>query len=74
MNEQEKEAVRKKILSRIWVQGIVTSVIFIAIMWLFFDDDYTIPVRIVQFLTFYGTWVIIHYVFYGRQLRQLRKK
>lgn len=71
MNEIEKTEARKKIHMRIWIKGIIATVIFTGLMWFFTEDTNSVVVT-VQFITFFITWIVVHYLMLRKELNQYR--
>ncbi len=69
---EDKQMIRRKMHLRIWIQGFIAASIFIVLISVMAEER-VINVFIVQFITFYMTWVIIHYILFRKQFKSLKE-
>ncbi len=62
---------RKKLHTRIWSQGFIAASIFIVLLSIMAENR-VVSVFVVQFITFYVTWVLIHYFIFRKQFKALK--
>ncbi len=69
---QEKELTKKQqktaLHARIWVSGLIATGVFVGLMTIL-EDDYHLLEAFVQFVVFFGIWVLLHYIFLRKQFK-----
>jgi len=71
---EKKEVTKKQMKTmlhiRIWVSGLIATVVFVGLMYML-EDDYVLIEGIVHFATFFGIWVILHYLFLRKTFKSI---
>ncbi|MFP4478073.1 MAG: hypothetical protein ACLFPM_01410 [Candidatus Izemoplasmatales bacterium] len=64
----------KSLHIRIWLSAIISSSIYMGINLLFFKDQTSTQSIFIEGITFFLIWIIIHYIFYSKKMKQLKSE
>ncbi len=71
-NQLSKKDRLKALHLRIWVSGIIATVVFVLINWLLSRATYSGLEAVVHVFVFLPVWVIMHYLIYRKLFKQIK--